>query len=80
MTRSRRSGAVREPVFGQIKEARGFRRFNLRSRLKVSAEWELVCAVLNLGKLLRSGRAGRVILGWQPERRQGAALGAVGWA
>jgi transposase len=75
-----RRKAIVEPVFGQIKEARGFRRFNLRGRLKVSAEWQLVCAVHNLGKLFRSGRAGQVIPSWQPERRQGAALRAVGWA
>ena len=30
----------------------------------MSAEWQLVCAVHNLGKLFHSGRAGRVITGW----------------
>ena len=45
-----------EPVFGQIKEARGFRRFRLRGLPKVRAEWHLVCAVHNVGKLFRSGR------------------------
>ena len=58
-----------EPVFGQIKEAMGFRRFGLRGRSKVSAEWHLVCAVHNLGKLFRSGRTGRVIDGWGPPER-----------
>ncbi len=40
-----------EPVFGQIKEARGFRRFLLRGLEKVGAEWQLICAVHNLRKL-----------------------------
>ena len=57
----RRRKAIVEPVFGQTKEARGFRRFRLRGRVKVTAEWHLVCAVHNLGKLFRSGRAGRVV-------------------
>jgi len=57
----RRRKAIVEPVFGQTKEARGFRRFRLRGRVKVTAEWHLVCAVHNLGKLFRSGQAGRVV-------------------
>lgn len=40
-----------EPVFGQIKERRGFRRFSLRGREKVRCEWRLVCAAHNLVKL-----------------------------
>jgi hypothetical protein len=43
-----------EPVFGQIKEARGFRRFLLRGLDSVQAEWSLVCAAHNLLKLYRS--------------------------
>jgi hypothetical protein len=50
-----------EPVFGQIKEARGFRRFSLRGLESVQAEWQLVAAVHNLGKLFTSGRANRVL-------------------
>ena len=42
-----------EPVFGQIKEARGIRRFGLRSLPKVSSEWKLICATHNLLKLFR---------------------------
>ena len=57
----RRRKAIVEPVFGQTKEARGFRRFHLRGRVKVTAEWHLVCAVHNLAKLFRSGQAGRVV-------------------
>jgi|SRR5271168_4267981 len=47
--------AIVEPVFGQIKEQRGFRRFSLRGKLNVSREWKLVCAASNLLKLFRSG-------------------------
>jgi Transposase DDE domain len=32
-----------EPVFGQIKQARGFRYFLLRGLAKVRGEWALVC-------------------------------------
>jgi Transposase DDE domain len=41
-----------EPVIGQIKHARGFRRFLLRGFSKVEAEWALVCTAHNLTKLL----------------------------
>ena len=44
-----------EPVFGQIKEGRGFRRFLLRGLQNVSAEWDLICLTHNLLKLFRSG-------------------------
>jgi hypothetical protein len=43
-----------EPVFGQIKEARAFRRFRLRGLKQVTAEWKLICATHNLLKLFRS--------------------------
>lgn len=46
-----------EPVFGQIKEARGFRRFLLRGLEKTSGEWLLMCATHNLLKLFRSQEA-----------------------
>lgn len=42
-----------EPVFGQIKEAMGFRRFSTRGLGSVRAEWALVCACHNLLKLWR---------------------------
>jgi len=58
-----RRKVIVEPVFGQIKEARGFRRFSLRGLEQVQAEWLLVAAVHNLGKLFTSGRAGRVLHG-----------------
>ncbi len=40
-----------EPVFGQIKQARGFRQFLLRGVEKVRAEWSIVCTAHNLLKL-----------------------------
>lgn len=45
-----------EPVFGQIKQARGFRSVLLRGVEQARAEWGLVCTVHNLLKLLGSGR------------------------
>ncbi len=42
-----------EPVFGQIKQVRGFRQFLLRGIDKVSAEWGLICLSHNLLKLFR---------------------------
>ena len=44
-----------EPVFGQIKQGRGFRQFLLRGLEKVSGEWSLICTGHNLLKLFRCG-------------------------
>jgi transposase len=41
-----------EPVFGQIKQARGFRQFLLRGIYKVTDEWALICTAHNLSKLI----------------------------
>jgi hypothetical protein len=43
--------AIVEPVFGQIKQGRGFRQFLLRGIEKVKAEWALVCLTHNILKL-----------------------------
>ena len=48
--------AIVEPVNGQIKEARGLRRFLLRGLEKVDAEWHLIAATHNLLKLFRYRR------------------------
>ena len=53
-TYSKRKEIV-EPVFGQIKEGRGFRRFLLRGLENVMAEWDLICLTRNLLKVFRSG-------------------------
>ena len=50
-TRYRLRKQIVEPVFGQIKQARGFRQFLLRSLDKVKAEWALICTAHNLAKL-----------------------------
>ena len=42
-----------EPVFGQIKQARGFRQFLLRGLDKAAAEWGLVCLAHNVLKLAK---------------------------
>jgi transposase len=52
--------AIVEPVFGQIKEARGIRRFRLRGLKRVTAEWKLICATHNLLKLFRHRTSGLV--------------------
>ena len=52
-----RRKVIVEPVFGQIKQAMGFRRFSLRGLAKVSAEWAIVCLCHNLLKLYRASTA-----------------------
>jgi len=49
---------IAEPAIGQIKEARGFRRFLLRGLEKVDGEWLIICLTHNLLKLFRWS--------WQP--------------
>ena len=49
-----RRKVIVEPVFGQIKEARRFRRFSLRGLAKVASEWAIVCLCHNLLKLYRA--------------------------
>lgn len=45
---------VVEPVFGQIKQARGFRQFLLRGQEAVAAEWSMLCTAHNLLKLAKA--------------------------
>jgi phosphoglycolate phosphatase-like HAD superfamily hydrolase len=52
-----RRKVIVEPVFGQIKEGRGFRRFLLRGLKKIRGEWLLVCLTHNLLKIWRYGWA-----------------------
>jgi len=47
--------AIVEPVFGQTKERRGFRRFSFRGLANVGLEWQLICLTGNILKLFRSG-------------------------
>jgi transposase len=48
-----RRKTVVEPVFGQIKQARGFRQFLLRGLEKVQGEWAVICLTHNILKLHR---------------------------
>jgi len=52
-TYAKRKGMI-EPVFGQIKHARGFRQFLMRGMENMRGEWRLVCMTHNLLKLFRS--------------------------
>ena len=54
-TYAKRKGMI-EPIFGQIKQARGFRQFLLRGMDKMRGEWRLVCMTHNLLKLFHSRR------------------------
>jgi transposase len=45
--------SIVEPVFGQIKRARGFTQFTLRGIAKVRAEWAMVCLTHNILKMFR---------------------------
>ena len=46
----RRRKAIVEPVFGQMKHARGFRQFLLRGLAKIRGEWALLCLTHNMLK------------------------------
>jgi transposase len=47
----RRRKCLPEPVFGQIKQAMGFRRFSMRGLEKARGEWALVCTCHNVRRL-----------------------------
>ncbi len=81
---------VVEPVFGQIKEVRGFRQFSFRGIEKVGQEWDLICLTHNVLKLFGSKQigdkpwlGGNLSPGCNPERRNygkaghGLSQGAV---
>jgi len=55
----KKRGVLVEPVFGQMKEGQGFRRFKRRGLEANSSEAALVGTTHNLLKLWRSGRAPR---------------------
>lgn len=46
-----RRKAIVEPVFGQIKQGRGYRQFLLRGMRQVHGEWALICTTHNVLKL-----------------------------
>ena len=47
-----RRKAIVEPVFGQVKQARGFTALSLRGLALAAGEYVLACLAHNLGKLL----------------------------
>ena len=51
---SMRMGII-EPVFGNIRAAKGLNEFSLRSEAKVNIQWLLYGMVHNLGKIKRYG-------------------------
>jgi transposase len=53
-SRYRLRKVVVEPVFGQIKQARGFRQFLTRGLKSVSTEWSMLCTAHNLLKLAQA--------------------------
>jgi transposase len=65
-----RRKAIVEPVFGQIKQGRGYRQFLLRGMRQVRGEWTLICSTHNVLKLWTALRRRR--------QRSGKGLRAVG--
>jgi transposase len=63
----RRRKCTVEPVFGQIREAMGFRRYFYRGRENVRGEWNLVCAAFNVRKI-----TGWMMKGVEIARRSGS--------
>jgi transposase/23S rRNA maturation mini-RNase III len=53
-TYSKRLGIV-EPVFGNIRENKGLRRFSLRGKSKVGMQWKLFCIIHNIEKIMNYG-------------------------
>jgi len=52
----RRRQQIIEPIFGQIKEVRGIRRFMRRGKAAADSEWKLICGTHNLMKVYRRAR------------------------
>ena len=69
-----------EPVFGQIKQGRGFRQFLLRGLEQVNREWSLSCTGHNLLKLFRhgGGRGGKVKGKGAPGTKRKSPLSGAG--
>jgi hypothetical protein len=61
-----------EPVFGQIKQARGFRQFLMRSKKKAKGEWHIICTGHNILKLFAAWRNGLIGQLFESEHPQSA--------
>ncbi len=55
-TYSKRLGIV-EPVFGNIRENKGHKRFSLRGKNKIDMQWKLYCMIHNIEKIKNYGMA-----------------------
>ena len=64
----RRRQAIIEPVFGQIKDARGIRRFMRRGKAAADSEWKLIAGTHNILKLYRRVLTGPQDRPLQPDR------------
>ena len=62
---AKREGMI-EPIFGQLKQALGFRQFSMRGLASMKGEWRLMATVHNLLKLWRRGRRWR----WRVDARR----------
>ncbi len=60
-----------EPVFGDVKENRGIRRFMRRGFAACASEWKLIAATHNLRKLYRQARGSGLP---RPERRRSSRM------
>ncbi len=47
--------AIVEPVFANIREHKGFKRFTLRGKSKVDVQWILMCMIHNIEKIVNFG-------------------------
>ena len=48
--------SVVEPVFGNVTSNKGLKRFSLRGKSKVNAQWKLFCLIQNIEKLANYGK------------------------
>jgi len=56
----RQRETIVEPVFGVIKQARGFRRWTVRGLENVRTQWALICTAFNLRKMYKAWEAGQL--------------------
>jgi transposase len=62
----RRRPGIIEPVFGNIKQAMGFRRWTVAGLDNVRTQWSLLCTTVNLSKLHKLWLSGQFVLDAQP--------------
>ncbi len=57
---SRRMGII-EPIFGNMQNAKGLKRFTLRTKAKVNIQWLLFCIIHNIEKIYKYGKYERLM-------------------